>query len=253
MVRFMYNNATEIVMNNTNFYPNADGGNALGASTNGWNGLYLSDGTDKWSFVPGTNLLTLAAGADDQTVKLCGGSAAATTNGSCLHLVGDDVGGADAGGDLEFRPSDNAAATSKFYTPGGSLAWSVGASITQDATSGGNVVFRRAGTGIKYDPAGDSTPVAAGSTQADAQAMGTNRIQIVQSADGTKGVKFAAISTLTLNAFYEIYNSSASALKLYTNAAEERINGTAGTTAYSVAAWGHVSCYIYDESSIYCG
>jgi len=153
MVRFMYNNATEIVMNNTNFYPNADGGNALGASTNGWNGLYLSNGTDKWSFVPGTNLLTLAAGADDQTAKICGGSAAATTNGACVNLLGDDVGGADAGGNLEFRPSDNAAAVSKFYTPSASLAWSVGANITQDATSGGNIVMTKAGTGVQLGAA----------------------------------------------------------------------------------------------------
>lgn len=192
--------AKELVLNATGFYPNSTGGNALGSSSYGWNGLYLSDGTDKWSFVPGTNLLTLAAGADDQTAKICGGSAAATTNGACVNLLGDDVGGADAGGDLEFRPSDNAAAVSKFYTPGASLAWSVGANITQDASSGGNIVMTKAGTYVKAPSfISDSTDVGwvvrAGADTACTTTCGANKGCLFGIDAGTAAVVACATAT----------------------------------------------------------
>jgi hypothetical protein len=142
-----------------------------------------------------------------------------------------------------------------FFGAGGLDRWQISAAgdLTQDATNGGNIVMAKAGTGLTYAQTTDDVVSAAGSTQADATAMTVNRIQIATGANGTTGIKFLALASLTRHATYSIWNDSASALKLYTNAAGEFINDIAGTTAYSIPAYTKVDCYAYDAANFYCG
>lgn len=82
----------------------------------------------------------------------------------------------------------------------------------------------------------DAAVVAAGSTQADALELKTNvAIPTAASTDGTKGVKLPP--NAAAGAVVVVRNVAAvNALKIYSNVSTGFINGTAGSTAYSLAA-----------------
>lgn len=151
------NNVAVVALNTTTLRPASSGLIPLGTSSTGWNGLYLSNGTDKWSLVPGVNLLTLAAGtadaADDQYVAFTGGGAVAASRGSSILSYGneyttDALKGAVV---VEGGRGDNGANKGSFIIKmDGSTRWTFSSSgdITQDATNGGNIVMAEAGSSI---------------------------------------------------------------------------------------------------------
>lgn len=142
------NTVDEAILTGTTFCPNVDGGNALGQTANGWLGLYLSDGTDKWSLVPGVNRLDLTAGANDQKVCISGGSTCdSAANGSWIMLGGVSnaasvyVAGAT---DKAIFYQTNGTGVHYFYN-GANALWSISTTgnLTQDA-AGGNIVMAKA-------------------------------------------------------------------------------------------------------------
>jgi hypothetical protein len=145
----------EMFLNATSFNPNADGGNQLGGASNGWKGLYLSDGTDGWSAVPSANTLTVVAKTnDDQSLLLSSGSVASVANGATIVMRANDYGGAGAGGQLTLQAGGGTAGEISFYTSSGAdtaaQRWymTTAGNLTQDATNGGNIVMAKAGTGV---------------------------------------------------------------------------------------------------------
>ena len=157
---FLSANGAEAALGTAAFYPFTSGGNALGAAANGWNGLYLSDGTDKWSLVPGTNMLRLAAGADDQQIKVAGGTAADKVNGAYFVIQGNDFGGAGAAGNVIFSMGNESnsdfyvylngtGSDAYYYDDAGAILWAFeqGGNLTQGA-NGGNIVMAKASTGM---------------------------------------------------------------------------------------------------------
>lgn len=95
------------------------------------------------------------------------------------------------------------------------------------------------------------TLAATGSTQTDAAAVVT-AVSRVTAADGTKGVKLPALSTVAVGQVIEVINSDVTnALKLYSDAAGELLSGQAGTTAISIAAKVTVRCRKYDATNWY--
>jgi hypothetical protein len=86
------------------------------------------------------------------------------------------------------------------------------------------------------------TVAAAGSSITDATAV-SSEFNKVTGADGTKGVKLPALSTVPTGKLITIVNSdTVSALKIYSNAAGETISGQAGNTAISLAAKLQLRC-----------
>lgn len=81
----------------------------------------------------------------------------------------------------------------------------------------------------------DVALAATGSTQADAAEMQCDfNVATAASVDGTTGVKLPAFGK---NAFVFLKNAdAAAACKVYSNVSTGTINGTAGSTAYSLAA-----------------
>lgn len=112
----------------------------------------------------------------------------------------------------------------------------------------GELVFNTANKGIA-DNIG--TLAAAGTTQADAAAVVTT-IARVTGANGTTGVKLPLLSTRTAGSMLTIINSDVTnALKVYSAAAGELIDGQAGTTAISVAAKTWLRIIKYDATNWY--
>lgn len=122
-----------------------------GSATDAIKAMYLSDGTDKWSLVPGVNKLEITAGtsdaADDQQFMVTGGGASGATRGATLHLFGNEAAGNTGNAYLI------GGATGAIYFRSGSAGadrWSItnDGNLTQDATNGGNIVMAKAATGI---------------------------------------------------------------------------------------------------------
>lgn len=89
---------------------------------------------------------------------------------------------------------------------------------------------------IGYNVTVDTALVAAGSTQADATAINASVVvPTAASTDGTKGVKLPAGAAKGEVVTVRNIAGSAVALKVYSAASTGFINGTAGSTAYSIA------------------
>jgi hypothetical protein len=120
--------------------------------------------------------------------------------------------------------------------------------VFRSAYVGTSVIFS-ALAGVKENI---GTLAAAGSTQTDAAAIATT-VARVTAADGTKGVKLPALAGIPAGRQLTIINSDVTnALKVYSNAAGETIDGQAGTTAVSVAAKLLLRCWAYDATNWYC-
>jgi len=197
--------------------------------------------------------------ADSSCLSITGGAAAAITRGGYATACGNEDGGnpgvltlssgnASGAGVVIVGAASNGNID---FQNNGASRWRIGSTgdLTSQATNGGNLVFNVAKTGVVF-PSG--TVAATGSTQADAAALPTT-VQRVTAADATKGVKLGALSTYTTGQVILIANAAAAVLKLYSDAAGETINGTAGTTAFSIAANAVVQCYKYDTTNWYCG
>lgn len=93
-----------------------------------------------------------------------------------------------------------------------------------------------------------------GSTQADcAPIVASQTVARVTGADGTVGVCLPPLASVSLGRQFTAINSStASTLKVYSNAAGETITGQSGTTAISVAAKLFLRCWAFDASNWYC-
>lgn len=199
-------------------------------------------------------------GTDNKSISLTAGTAASSARSGFVTASGNEVasiggtvnivGGNAASGNVRLAIS-NAAAQVRVVNASDSTAWYFdnAGTLTADGTNGGNIVMTKAKTGVVF-PSG--TVAATGSTQADAAALPTT-VQRVTAADATKGVKLGALSTYTTGQVILIANAAAAVLKLYSDAAGETINGTAGTTAFSIAANAVVQCYKYDTTNWYCG
>lgn len=88
---------------------------------------------------------------------------------------------------------------------------------------------------IAWTMSNDTALAATGSTQADAATMQCDfNIATAASVDGTTGVKLPSVGE---TAFIYLKNAdAAAAVKVYSNTSAGYINGTAGSTAYSLAA-----------------
>lgn len=128
--------------------------------------------------------------------------------------------------------------------------WSFNSSgqFTQDATNGGDIVFNK---GLRGIAANIGTLAGTGSSQSDAAAIVTSVVRVT-GADGAVGVKLPALASVSTGFSITIINSStASALKVYSNASGETMTGQSGTTAISVAAKLFLRCWKYDASNWY--
>lgn len=89
--------------------------------------------------------------------------------------------------------------------------------------------------GLNWTLSSTAALTATGSTQADAATMQHDiNIATAASVDGTTGVKLPSVSK---SVFLILKNADgAAACKVYSNVSTGTINGTAGSTAYSLAA-----------------
>lgn len=171
---------------------------AAASTTNTVKVLYMSDstGADKWSLVPGTNTLNLAAGTsdagDDQYLGLASGGSPAATRGAFVGLYGNEGG---AGGYATLSTGDKAGSvlqltaaatdgTIDMRVSGTTLRWQLQADgdLAQDATNGGNIVMAKAGTYANIGAATLSADITG--------AVGTGGVNVVRSwaATGPSGV-----------------------------------------------------------------
>lgn len=206
-----------------------------------------------------------ADGDDDGRMIFAPGGAASTTRSAIVTIWGNESGQT---GDLELyggNPGGGGVATVDIIAPDSdgsirlgagavAVSWAVEADgdIAGDATNHGNLVFTKAGKGLNYAGSSYANANAVGSTQADAAEMTAAQWQLVLGANGTTGVKFPATSGYTARGVVFIQNISASALKLYADAAGTYINNVAGTTAYSIAAGKTSTCIILDSTHWWC-
>lgn len=226
-----------------------------------WSGTLTqnSDGSDIIfnSGADGSVRQSTTDGSDNRCLIFDGGVGNADSRGSRLKVCGNEAG---APGEIRLRTGSGIASNIILDNEGsgaiqlftnGTLRWTVSNSggLTNDASGGGNLNFSKAFTGPVLDT---STLAAAGSLQSDAAAL-AHMVTRVTGADGTKGVKLPALSGFNAgNLFYIINSSTTSALKYYSNAAGETIDGQSGTTANSLGAKLWAICLAYDSSNWYC-
>lgn len=190
----------------------------------------------------GTDANTIVVSGDAiATINFAGADGASYRTAAQLRILVDGTPGAsDMPGAFVFATTPDGSATPLDR-------WKLGNTgiLGNDATNGSDLQFNKAFSGVQEAL---STVASAGSTQTDAAAL-TNTLNNVTGADGAKGVKLTALSGFSNGRVIVIYNASASALKLYSNAAGELINGVAGTTAFSIAARGITRVYRIDASN----
>ena len=208
---------------------------------------------------PSSSTMNLLAVDDTRRTFLCGGSANGNGNGAFLQLNGASnsaglatLASSTASGSTVTLSVGSSNGSLNIKTNNGTTRWTVDAAtglLANDATNGGNISFGKAFTGLVEQT---GTAAAAGTTQTDATAL-VATLNNVTAADGTKGVKLTALSGFSAGQKVIVINNAGSALKLYSNAAGETINTTAGTTAYSIAARAIARCYKYDSTNWFCG
>lgn len=106
---------------------------------------------------PGLTIRSAKAdGADDAVLDLTAGGAWGTTRGAGIEMLGDDYGGAAAGGGITYEAGTGTTATHKFNTAG-TLKWSIDASgnFVSDITNGGNIQLTKPSSNIIFGDAVD--------------------------------------------------------------------------------------------------
>ena len=191
---------------------------------------------------------------DAQRIYICGGSTESSANSSCVYLNGN---GGPSNGNAGIFSQTSGSLTLTGGSSGitiqsnGNTRWTVNSSgdLSNDSSNGGQFIFNKALKGIANDM---GTLAGAGSTQTDAAAI-AHIISRVTGANGTVGVKLPALSSVGVGTLLYIINSNtSSALKYYSNASGETIDGQSGTTANTLAAKLWATCLAYDASNWYC-
>lgn len=88
-----------------------------------------------------------ADAADDGTLQVTAGGAWGTTRGAGIQLLGDDYGGAGAGGGITYEAGTGTTAYHSFLTAG-LERWQMDASgnLTQNVTNGADIILRKVST-----------------------------------------------------------------------------------------------------------
>lgn len=137
------------------------------------------------------------------------------------------------------------------FKSNGNTIWGMSSAgdLVENGSNGGNITFAR---GLKGMASNFAALAAAGTTQTDAASMATV-VAIVTGADAIKGVKLPPLTSIANGVLFIIINSSTtSAVKYYSNAAGELIDGQSGTTANVLAAKLWAFCFPQDSTHWYC-
>jgi hypothetical protein len=192
--------------------------------------LQMSDGAA--AYVVGLRPITYAAGAaslDEVAVTMIGVGDVAKASGVVF---------AD-GGQVYYDTANKVAVATPpaagFYIGTARGAAGNGATSVRVVLNGVNF--------LANDPGTEHSAAAAGSTQADAAQL-AGSVNLVGGADGTKG---AALPAAAAGKSVAVVNTSgASALNVYAKSGSTaKINGVAGSTAYSIAA-GKAALFVSD-------
>lgn len=187
-------------------------------------------------------------GDDDGSLKLAAGGAVGTTRGADITLRGDDIGGAGAGGGINYEAGTGTTAYHSFLGAG-TEKWRIEADgdLASNATTGGNLVFQKDTTGI-VDSTEPTTPTGADLAGA---ALITANVTFVDTDADTKGVKFPAAPVGGTR--YVIYNTDAALhVHIYPGEAGDQINSLGAGNSLTLDHNEGAYCHAASASQIYC-
>lgn len=212
-----------------------------GAIGGGSNSVTLGNASITKTVLRGDIVTSTADGSDNSVINVCGGGAANSSRGGFIGVYGNEHANA---GDVTITTGDATGSAIQLKAmaatngvihmfSGGQPRWQLqdNGILDQDGTTGGNIRFNTAGTGLTMM----YSAISATGTNLATATLIANRVQFVDGADGVKGIKFP--TTPTAGDLYIIYNRANAALLLYPGEAGDQINTLGVGVAASLAAY----------------